>query len=361
MRFVSDHSGNRERWKTGALIFAVFTVYLLMRLPQFYLQQARSPYPVSWWITVARLAIDVYLWGLLTPLIFRLGNRFPISRRHLWRNLLIHIFFSFLFGVAQTLGYHFGLMMLVSIPLKSVIAFLSNAPYVIDFSTKALFHYVVILAVHQAFLYFREIQDKEFRLQQSELQVLKAQLNPHFLFNTLNAISALIHSSPLDADYTLTRLSNLLRISLKSGKTQEVSLKAELDFLKNYLQIHKTLMENRLEVKWDVGAETLNALVPSMILQPLVENSIQHGIAPLERGGIIEISAERNDGHLYLTVRDNGCGLFIHKTSSGTGIGLANTQARLEHLYGERHEFNLNEPFNGGLTVNIKIPFREKA
>jgi two-component system, LytTR family, sensor kinase len=146
-------------------------------------------------------------------------------------------------------------------------------------------------------------------LQQAELQVLKMQLHPHFFFNTLNALSALIYRSPKDADQMITQLGDLFRFALRKDKAQEISLAEELDFLKAFLQIHRTLMGKRLQVDWKIEPETLSALVPNLILQPLVENSIQHGLAPLEQGGRIEIRAKRQNHRLILEVEDSGRGL----------------------------------------------------
>jgi LytS/YehU family sensor histidine kinase len=219
--------------------------------------------------------------------------------------------------------------------------------------------YPTVIGIQQAYLYFRESQERAFRLQQAELQVLKMQLHPHFFFNTLNALSALIYTSPKDADRMITQLSDLFRISLKKDKAHEISLKEELEFLKAYLQIHQTLMGKRLDVQWKIQPETLDALVPNLILQPLVENSIQHGIAPMEAGGQIEILAERSNGSLLLEVRDNGLGLIAGKTKNNSGVGIANTRARLENLYNSLHRFEINPLPEGGTVVSLEVPFHQ--
>jgi LytS/YehU family sensor histidine kinase len=192
------------------------------------------------------------------------------------------------------------------------------------------------------------------------LNLLKMQLHPHFLFNTLNAISALVYESPRAADRTISQLSDLLRLSLNSGAAQEVSLKDELEFLRKYVQIQQTLLQERLEVRWDIEPAALDAFVPNMILQPIVENSIRHGIAPLENGGRIEVSAGRFDGSLRLSVCDNGIGLAPDERGPRTeGVGLGNMRARLKHLYGGAHQLSLSEPRGGGLEVRLLIPYRE--
>lgn len=148
--------------------------------------------------------------------------------------------------------------------------------------------YWAIVAVSQAINYFRKYQERELRLSQAELQALRSQLHPHFLFNTLNAIAELVYSDPVGADRSILRLSELLRFSLASEKAQEVTLKEEIEFLEKYVEIHKTLMRDRLNVRLYIDPETLDAAVPNMILQPLVENAIKHGISPRPEGDSYE-------------------------------------------------------------------------
>lgn len=195
-------------------------------------------------------------------------------------------------------------------------------------------------------------------------RLLKTQLHPHFLFNTLNAISALVYVSPPAATATISQLSDLLRLTLRNNKTQEVTLKEELDFLRKYLQIQQTLLQERLEIIWGISPETLDALVPNMLLQPLVENSIRHGIAPREDGGRIEIFSRYADRELLLEIRDNGPGTVAQNgaqngTSKPGGIGLLNSRMRLKRLYGEAQAFESKAMPGGGWRVSVTIPFRE--
>jgi LytS/YehU family sensor histidine kinase len=214
-----------------------------------------------------------------------------------------------------------------------------------------------IVAASQAVNYFRKYQEREFRLAQAQLQALRMQLHPHFLFNTLNAIAELVHSDPNAADRCIVSLSELLRFSLESQKTEEVTLKEELDFLEKYVEIQKTLMRDRLRVRLNVEPETLDASVPNMLLQPLVENAIKHGISPRAEGGKIEVYARRMDGKLYVEIADDGLGM--HEQQDGNGVGLVNTQERLKHLYGHAHTFNLSSFPGRGVTIRISLPFRE--
>jgi LytS/YehU family sensor histidine kinase len=181
------------------------------------------------------------------------------------------------------------------------------------------------------------------------------QLQPHFLFNTLHSISALMHRDVEAADRMLTRLSDLLRLTLESASTPEVPLSRELDFLDAYLEIQQTRFEERLEVVRDIDPLALDALVPNLLLQPLVENAIRHGVANRTTGGRVEISARRENGRLTLSVRDDGPGL---SPNAGQGVGLSNTRARLEHLYGEAQSLALANDPAGGVRVTVVAPYR---
>jgi two-component system LytT family sensor kinase len=196
-------------------------------------------------------------------------------------------------------------------------------------------------------------------LVQARLQALRMQINPHFFFNTLNTISALIHDDPHAADRMVARLSELLRRTLDRADTQEVPLREELDFLRRYLEIEQTRFGERLTVNIQVEPGTEDLLVPFLLLQPLVENAIRHGIEPREEPGHVEIRARRDGGRLELRVKDNGDGLPAEPAREG--IGLTNTRSRLMHLYDEEASFELTNLPGGGLEVRIRLPARATA
>jgi signal transduction histidine kinase len=351
----------RREWslKRLAIIFGVYTTYVLMLLIQtFFNYKWRGAQP-PWALEISYLAVWSYTWALLTPLLFTFSRRYPIARKHTIRNIVYHFFFGIvLVTIHRTILLSFAILILEA-PAPPIGDSLSaKLFFMLHHISDGLFTYTFILAIHQAFLYFRESQDREFQLQQAELQTLKTQLHPHFLFNTLNAIAALVYVSPPAATRTISQLSDLLRFTLHNNKTQEVTLKEELDFLRKYLQIQQTLLQERLDVDWAIDPETLDALVPNMILQPLVENSIRHGIAPKEGGGRIEIFSRRVNDQLLLEIRDDGVGA-PSITKKGAGIGLTNSRTRLEHLYGEAQKFDVKTPAHGGWCVTMLIPFRE--
>jgi two-component system, LytTR family, sensor kinase len=218
----------------------------------------------------------------------------------------------------------------------------------------------VVLAWHAA-TYYRELRDRQLKsseleslLQRAQLQALRSQLNPHFLFNTLHSIAELVHGNPMLAEALILRLGELLRQVLRSSTLPDVPLEEELDFVRGYVEIEQMRLGERLQVRWDVEPEALQARVPGLILQPLVENAIQHGIAPLAAMGSLTIRAWREQGFLHLQVRDTGPGLSSASREQGSGIGLSNTRARLERLYGGRQSFELIG--DNGLVVNVRLP-----
>lgn len=197
----------------------------------------------------------------------------------------------------------------------------------------------------------------ELQLARAQLQVLKMQLDPHFLFNTFNAIAALMHREPAEADAMLTRLSELLRITLSRSGDQEVSLAEEVDFLRRYLQIQQSRFGERLAVDWRVDADAEDACVPHLVLQPIVENALQHGIARVPGPGRIGIGARREGDRLVLEVADTGPGLDGRVPRPGA-VGLANTHARLEQMYGGGHTLEMYTREEGGARVVVTLPFR---
>jgi signal transduction histidine kinase len=216
-----------------------------------------------------------------------------------------------------------------------------------------------VLAWHAA-IYHREARDRQLKaleleslVHQAQLQALRSQLNPHFLFNALHSIAELVHANPKLAEKLILRLGELLRQVLQSSTLQEVSLADELDFIRGYIDIEQMRLGERLRVEWDVPPELLSARVPSLILQPLVENAIQHGIAPVSRPGVLTIRARREGPSLLLEVRDTGPGMQ-QGAERLRGIGLSNTSARLQQLYGERQSLQLVG--DDGLLVIVRIP-----
>jgi two-component system, LytTR family, sensor kinase len=198
----------------------------------------------------------------------------------------------------------------------------------------------------------------EVELARAELDALRVQLHPHFLFNTLNAISMLVRKGETDtAVRMIAGLSDLLRLALSTVGQQEVPLRQELEFLERYLALQQVRFPDRLRIQMRIAPETLEARVPSLVLQPLAENAVRHGIAPSVAGGAVEVSAAREGEELVLTVRDTGVGLIPGAESPG-GVGLRNVRARLQHLYPGQHRFQVSNRVEGGVESILTIPFR---
>jgi|SRR5262245_22111065 len=311
---------------------------------------------------------DWYGWALLAPLLVWLARRFPLDQRR-WRvSLVVMVLLSLVFAVGKV-----ALDVPVELALRTNWGRLGHHTplelFGIFFAAKFLIYVLIcwaVLGITQTLYHYGKLRERELktsqletRLAQAQLQVLKMQLHPHFLFNTLNAISALIHQDVEVADRMLARLGELLRLTLENAGAQEVTLRQELDFVGPYLEIQQSRLGSRLVVRLDIDPEAMDACVPNLILQPLIENAIQHGVAPRSGGGRIEITARRADGRLVLHVRDDGPGLRENWRGGGRGLGLANTRARLEQMYGRDHTFALDNHPEGGLDVRLELPFRE--
>ena len=343
-------------WKAACVVVGCWTFLALLFTPQTYLSNLRAPTPLTWSQALGATLILFYVWAALTPLVLWLGGRFAFERPRLFRNLLIHL----LLCVPVSLAHILLLQNVNALLFPWVQSYRSPVPLfalLVGLGATNVMVYWGVVAVSQAVNYFRKYQEREFRLAQAQLQALRMQLHPHFLFNTLNAIAELVHSDPKTADRSIVSLSELLRFSLDSEKSQEVTLKKEIDFLEKYVEIQQTLMRDRLNVRLSIDPETLDACVPNMLLQPLVENAIKHGISPRPEGGNIEVYARRLDGKLYVEIADDGIGM--PEQGDGNGLGLVNTRERLRHLYGEDQAFNLNSFPGRGVTIRIRLPFRE--
>jgi two-component system, LytTR family, sensor kinase len=356
---------NRRFWWKWVLITAGWTLFAFFFASEVVVSRAYAGRPASIGRALAIWLICAFLWLAATPLVLWLGRRFPLERQRWLTSVLIHLGagagVSFLLLgwyvlITSWLGLEAGRQSFLQ-------AF--RAQLVVSFHSEVLTYWMVIGLSH-GIDYYRKYRERELRalqletrLAQAQLDALKMQLHPHFLFNTLNSISVLMSEDVVAARRMLTRMSELLRASLENVGRHEVTLREELDFLKNYLEIEQTRFQDRLAVRMEIEPEVLDARVPNLILQPLVENAIRHGVAPRAQPGLIEISAARENGAVRLRVRDNGPGLQSSALENlNKGIGISNTQARLHQLYGAGHRFEMKNANGGGLEVAIEIPFR---
>jgi two-component system, LytTR family, sensor kinase len=347
-----------EKWPKMLFAFLCWTAIALIFASQSYIYGLIAGEDKNWSRVFLWTLAEWYLWALLSPPIFWLARSFRFERAGWKKSIAVHFAAALVFSLAhlllqsnvQCLTYwsHVG-----GKSLFEVFAFLFTKKIHLNLLT-----YAGIVGVSQAGYYYRRYHERNAQLARARLQTLQLQLQPHFLFNTLNTISELVHRDPRAADRTIARLGDLLRLSLETENRPEISLRQELEFLEKYLDIEKTRFHDRLTVDFEVAPDTLDACLPSMILQPLLENAVRHGIAARPGAGRIEISAERLDGQLELKIADDGGGISeAEGRKFREGIGLSNTRARLEQLYGARQQLILQNLEGGGLEVVLRIPF----
>ncbi len=351
----------RKPWLKVLLAFAFWTFIGVAFAGQLYLSRAKVGDPVPWSFALGRALGDWYVFALLSIPALWLARRFSLGDAHGVRNLAVHLVASALFSIAwMALRASVEIWLNRSMEGVTFVAAFTRALVTTFFYN--LLIYWVIISVGYAFDYYRKFHERELRaadlekrLTEARLQALQMQLNPHFLFNTLHAISSLMHQDVEAADKMLVRLSDLLRHALESTDTQEVTLREEIDFLTRYAQIEQTRFGERLKIEMNIAPETLDALVPNLVLQPLLENAVRHGTEPHARPGRIEVKAQRDGDTLRLEVRDNGGGLANGKIVEG--VGLSNTRARLKQLYAGRQSFELANASSGGVAVRVTLPF----
>jgi len=349
-----------------ALIWLCWTFIGLVFTSQLYFGALRSEQPMPWSRAAFTQFTFSYLWALATPLVLWLSSRFQIERQNWRRNLLIHFFFSLILVFVVSSAHQIIVYLNYGYPQGRPYRFANTLGSVSYNASENFAIYGLIILLCHSFGYYSRYRKGELKsaqlesmLAQAELQSLKMQLHPHFLFNTLHSISALLHSDVEAARKMLVRLGDFLRFTLENAGTQEVSVQQEMEFLKGYLEIEQIRFQDRLTIRIDVEPQALDIKVPNLILQPIVENAIRHGIAPRSTPGLIEICVKRENSMLRIEVRDNGPGLPVNhsciKLFKG-GLGLANTRARLQQLYGAAHRFELENNPAGGLTVTLEVP-----
>jgi two-component sensor histidine kinase len=304
------------------------------------------------------------LWIPLTVMIFFLSSRFPLGRGNWQKHAIVHACACAAVVLARALAIY---------ALDPVLGFYDHPPRLGDVVIHSIynnlfFYWLQAGVAHAVDLSrrerAREVAEAELQadVTRAELHALKAQLHPHFLFNTLHSISALVHDDPDAADRMIARLSDLLRHVLDSGHAQKVSLDDELHCLSPYVEIEKVRFGDRLTIAMDVEPGTRDALVPHLVLQPLVENAVRHGIAPRSAPGRVVVEARRDGALLRLEVRDDGVGLAAGADTGVTrGLGLATTRARLKRLYGADQGLELHANAEGGVSATLTVPFQRRG
>jgi two-component system LytT family sensor kinase len=325
--------------------------------------------PTTYWKSLVVLnGTYWYVWAIFTPAIVWLSQHFRFERNGLVRAVAVHLPSVVLFSLAHIASITTAQWWLAAGDGRAF-------PWWSEFKTSALKNfdwemmtYWAIAGLSHAVLYYRESHDRAIRASQLETRLIAAQmaalrqqLQPHFLFNTLHAISALMHRDVEAADRTLMRLSDLLRMTLENVGRQEIPLHTELDFLSKYLEIEQTRFADRLVVRFEVEPETLDTLVPALLLQPLVENAIKHGVSKKSGPGHVHIRARRDHDKLWVEVRDDGQGLSETALDAlQKGIGVSTTRARLQHQYGADYRFEFHR-LPEGVAVVVALPWRTET
>jgi len=340
-----------RRWSLWLAVFAGWTLLVIVFAVSSSLTYALTYQPPRWRYTLTMAATEWYVWAALTPLVAWLARRLRVSRSRWWPILALAV---------------------IGIPIAFIKVTVTRALRGISEGGGAYFqitdlavHYLIfwgIVGITHAWLYFREVQDRELRttqleavLAQTRLQMLGMQLQPHFLFNTLNTIAELVHQRPEAAERMIAGLSHLLRETLHAGLVDRVPLARELQLLDRYIEIQRARLGDRLTVNILVEPDAASALVPSLLLQPLVENSIKHGIGSRAGAGHIAIVVTRFRGTLAIEIRDDGRGFGSEPVAEG--IGLGNCRSRLQALCGEgNYRIKIDNRHGGGAVVRLELP-----
>jgi two-component system, LytTR family, sensor kinase len=364
---AADAEPNKHQMPRWLLVLGFWTLIVLAYSTRTEMRAGSYTWvPMSWYDSITLAATQWYPWGLLSIAIYWVNRKLPFRPNAMLRRLLVHVPLSLVFGVAYTY-LNFVVAGLMHAPTESswvgatVFETLTRVTY-----RQGTFVYWAIVAICMALDYQSDLKDQEIRgaelerlLAEARLATLRTQLDPHFLFNALNSISAYVESAPRDARLMIEQLGDLLRLSLEQADEQEIPLERELAFVDRYIQLQLVRFADRLSVRVDVKPDVMAAAVPTFLLQPLVENAIRHGVANLT-DGVIQMSARRDGERLHVRVQDNGPGLPPGWTfDSHARIGLGNTRARLEQLYGKGHyTLDIDSAGGHGTRVAVTIPYR---
>jgi two-component system, LytTR family, sensor kinase len=315
---------------------------------------------ISYWTALFLNGAFALTTALLTPSTFAIVHRYPITKPIRFRRVAGYVLGSVVYTIACAV-LHFILFPSWNSPAQRFEPRSFHGFVAVTFHNFAglIWDYAIVVAAAHAYEYFKRARDQELEraeLQQalatSELEALKSQLHPHFLFNTLQGISALIDTDTVRAKTMVLKVSSLLRAVLQYGTADLITLDEELKLIEDYLALQKMRLENRLELSWDIHPDTRQLLVPQLIMQPLVENAILHGVACCRGGGWIQIMSRRAEGNLQIQIRNSVGG----RGRAGIGLGLQNTKARLKHLYADEAAFSFDLGSNGSAMASLTLP-----
>jgi two-component system, LytTR family, sensor kinase len=350
----------KEKFQNLFYIFAFFLLIALFFSTTAYLGRI---FGADWdyWVELRWAFGRFVTLALLTPFVIKAGRLLPINNIRNLRNIIIHLLLAILFTSLHIIfTYSINYLTIYSYSNFESIWVLSARFMHNDFVI-----YFIILIVSYFFDYYKKYYEHQIKTSQleaelaiSNLNALENQIHPHFLFNTLNAITSLISADQTKAVKMINRLSDLLRLTMKNSNCQEITVKTEFEYLNQYIEIMKIRFEDRLNFSISVEEITQDALIPNFLLQPLVENSIKHGINPRIDGGRVIITLNKIENFLVILIDDNGIGFKEDEdTLFNKGNGLSNLKERLDLLYGVNYIFKINNKPEGGVSINLHIPF----
>ena len=352
-----------QRWARLAFIMLVWVLVGLFFSSQIYFYYLGTPKQMSLPRSLAWQMTAVVIFALSTPLVLLFARRYRIERQTWRRAIPVHLLVGTLI-CAVWAAFHILLDWYFNGNLAEFKWGNLHRIIFLNIDRELLIYWIIVVISHAAD-YYQRYREGELRASHAQLQALKMQLHPHFLFNALHSISALVHSDPDAADKMIARLGDFLRLTLDSAAAQEVPLRQELEFLNCYLDIERTRFRDRLTTQIEADPQVLDCVVPNLILQPIVENAIRHGVSQRAAHGHVEVRAARVGDSLRLEVRDNGRGLpegvEAGRAKQGGGVGLANTRARLQQLYGGSYRFDIANSPAGGAIVTLEIPLHNST
>jgi len=344
-------------------VLGICTFIALFFFAQQYFYAYNFDKKFHFWSELTYEIICAYSWGILFIFIIRLAKKYRLEKNSWLHNLPIHIFAAIIISLIHRVVTSIPHLYLFYPEKFAKVDVSLLTAKTVSSAFDSFVTYWLILGVYYGFDYYRQYRESKIneaelqkQLAQANLHALKMQLHPHFLFNTLHAVSTLMQDDIKAARKMLAKLSDLLRTTLDNIGIQEVEFGKELEFLKSYLAIEKIRFQDRLKIIYKIDPSTMSAKVPNLILQPLVENSIKHGIADKVEGGKIIVSSRRDNELLILTVSDDGKN---NRKKINEGIGLSNTRARLLQLYGENFSMKITSDKDTGFKVTLVFPFIE--
>ena len=359
-----------RRGYAWVVLFLVYTLIAVLLTGYKYLDDLTRQHPGTFYMRVLEEGTGVYSVFLLLPLVFRFARVYLFERKG-WLMLgLFHLAAAVLFSAVHTtmmaISRHFLAPLMGLGPYDYGIM---TYRYPMEFSND-LIGFTVIVGLYSFYQRLRIAQAQQLaaaelqtKLVQAQLENLRLQLQPHFLFNTLNTISSVMYEDVRAADAMISQLSDLLRLTLQASRAHEIPLAEELEIARLYLDLMQKRFENKLRVTYVIDPSLNETLVPQLILQPLLENSLRHGMKSGSSAMDLSIAAHRENGSLILQVSDTGSGLGEIEPSGafGRGVGLSNIRDRLAHLYGDRQQFSIANRPSGGAEVTLRVPLHTSA